>query len=162
MELIGGEGTVQGGAGGGGRRPKQGDIEVDHSPGEVASIEEELVTLRRREGDVLYGDKNLTVSRTTTPDGLRFAGEIDISNSSSLAEAIWAGFPDGGDPHLDLSGVSFCDISGIRVLVDIALEMGPGRRLLLHGLPAQLETVMKVTGWADLPGLELCSCEIDY
>ena len=109
---------------------------------------------------MVFGDRNLVISRTTAPEGLRFAGEIDISNSPSLAESIRAGFPDGGNPHLDMSSVSFCDISGIRVLVDLAQEIGPGRRLLVHGLPAQLETVMKVTGWAELPGLELCTCEI--
>ena len=109
----------------------------------------------------MYGDRNLVVSRTKTPDGLRFAGEIDSSNSASLAHSIRDGFPDGGNPHLDMSAVSFSDISGIRVLLELAGEIGPERRLLVHGLPAQLEVVMKVTGWADLPGLELCRCEID-
>ena len=66
---------------------------------------------------------------------------------------------DKGD--FDLSGLSFCDISGIRALVDIALELDHGRSLLLHGLPEQLEKVMRVTGWSELPSLALCMCGAD-
>jgi hypothetical protein len=29
--------------------------------------------------------------------------------------------------------------------------------LMLHGLPELLQTVMRVTGWADLPKLVICS-----
>ena len=89
------------------------------------------------------------------------AGEIDYFNTPLVAGYLRDGFEDGAEPHLDLSGVSFCDVSGIRALVSLALELAPGRRLLIHGLPAQLETVLRVTGWADLPGLQLCCCELN-
>jgi anti-anti-sigma factor len=107
---------------------------------------------------VVYVDQLVVVRRTTTPVGLMVAGEIDISNSSLVADLLRKGFRAGDAPHLDLSCVSFCDISGIRALVNLAMELGPKRRLLVHGLPPQLENVLKVTGWADLPGLELCDC----
>ncbi len=32
---------------------------------------------------------------------------------------------------------------------------------MLHGLPRQLQTVMRVTGWADQPALVLCDCGVD-
>ena len=54
--------------------------------------------------------------------------------------------------------MSFCDISGIRAIVDAALDLGDGRKVLLHGLPKQLETVLRVTGWSALPNLALCNC----
>jgi anti-anti-sigma factor len=114
---------------------------------------------RDREGQVVYVDQLVVIRRTTTPVGLMVAGEIDISNSSSVTDLLRKGFRAGDAPHLDLSRVSFCDISGIRALVSLARELGPSRCLLLHGLPPQLETVLKVTGWADLPGLELCDCD---
>jgi len=109
------------------------------------------------EGPV-YADKHLLVTRTTTPPGLRFAGEIDMTNSDAVMQGLRIAFPDGGDHHLDLSALSFCDISGIRGLVAIATELGAGSRLLLHGLPHQLQTVMRVTGWSDLPNLSICAC----
>lgn len=113
----------------------------------------------RRCGDVVFADTSVVMSRTVDPDGVMLAGEIDVANSRSIADALRRAFPDGNGAHLDLSGVSFCDVSGIRVLIRLARELGPGRKLLLHGLPAQLESVMRVTGWADLPGLEICNCE---
>lgn len=106
----------------------------------------------------VYADKQLVVSRTEMPDGLRFAGEIDISNSNAVAESLKIAFPRFGDAHLDVSRLSFCDISGIRAIIDAALDLGDGRKILLHGLPEQLETVMRVTGWSSLPNLALCDC----
>ena len=106
----------------------------------------------------VYADKHLVVSRTDEPPGLRFAGEIDTTNSNAVAESLRSTFADAGDPHLDLTSLSFCDLSGIRALVEAAAELGDGRRLLLHGLPAQLQTVMRVTGWSSLPSLVLCDC----
>ena len=119
------------------------------------SIEDFFATVG--EGPV-YADKHLVVTRTNDPFGLRFAGEIDMTNSNAVADSLRVALSEAGDPHLDLTSLSFCDISGIRPLVDAALELGDGRRLLLHGLPPQLEIVMRVTGWSDLPHLALCAC----
>jgi anti-anti-sigma factor len=106
----------------------------------------------------IYADGHLVVTRTHNPSGLRFAGEIDISNSDAVAHSMRLVFGDLPNPHLDLSNLSFCDISGIRALLAAASELGDGRKLLLHGLPEQLQTVMRVTGWSDLTCVELCKC----
>ena len=106
----------------------------------------------------VYADKHLLVTRTDNPFGLRFAGEIDLTNSDAVAQSLQVALAYAGDPHLDLSRLSFCDIGGIRALVDAAGELRDGRRLLLHGLPANLQTVLRATGWADMPALVLCSC----
>src|SRR5690349_7207870 len=99
----------------------------------------------------VYADKHLVVTRTDKPLGLRFAGEIDITNSDAVAQSLRLALADTGDPHLDLTRLSFCDISGIRALVEIAMGLDGGRKILLHGLPEQLQTVMRVTGWSGLP-----------
>ncbi|TMC83198.1 MAG: STAS domain-containing protein [Chloroflexi bacterium] len=127
----------------------------------VPQIGEAIEGPREKEGRVVYSDHHLVVTRTTRPRGLMVAGEIDISNIASVADSLLDGLEDGTDPHLDLSRVTFCDVSGIRALVSLALELAPNRRLLVHGLPPQLETVLEVTGWAHLPGLELCNCGAD-
>jgi anti-anti-sigma factor len=106
----------------------------------------------------VYADKHLLVTRTVAPPGLRFAGEMDMTNSEAVMNGLKITFPHNGDHHLDLSALSFCDISGIRALIEIATELGDGRRLLLHGLPDQLQTVLRVTGWSDLPNLAICTC----
>lgn len=109
-------------------------------------------------GAPVYADRHLVITPTEKPRGLRFAGEIDIANSDAVGASLALAFPESGNPHLDVSRLSFCDISGIRAIVEAAGALGNGRRLMLHGLPAQLETVIKVTGWSELPSLELCHC----
>lgn len=118
---------------------------------------QDLFATRSGDGPV-YADRQLVVTRTNIPPGLRFAGEIDITNSWAVGESLKIAFPHSGDAHLDVSRLGFCDISGIRAVVDAALELGAGRRLRLHGLPEPLETVMRVTGWSSLPNLALCGC----
>lgn len=109
----------------------------------------------------VYADSQLVVMRTSMPPGLRFAGEIDVSNSDAVAQSIRIALGDTSRSHVDVSGLSFMDVSGIRAFVDAAHALGDGRQLLLHGLAHQLETVMRVTGWADVPSFALCECGVE-
>ena len=121
---------------------------------------EELFSGNNGAGPV-YADSHLVVTRTLKPAGLRFAGEIDITNSEAVAQSMRLALGDAARSHLDLSGLSFIDVSGIRAMVETASDLGEGRQVLLHGLPRQLQTVMRVTGWTDLPSLVLCDCGVD-
>ncbi len=112
-------------------------------------------------GGQVYADKQLVVSRTTSPDGLSFAGEIDASNSHAVGDSISSAQMPDRDIHVEVAGLIFCDISGIRAFVSAAEALPEGRRLLLHGMPAQLETVIKVVGWNRMPSLVVCKCEGD-
>jgi len=109
-------------------------------------------------GGTLFADKQLVVTRTLDPNGMRFSGEIDINNCGVVGTCLKAIAAQEGDVHLDVTGLIFCDISGIRGFVEAAEHREKGR-LLLHGLPVLLQTVMKVTGWADLPNLVVCDCK---
>ncbi|MDQ6719953.1 MAG: STAS domain-containing protein [Candidatus Dormibacteraeota bacterium] len=101
----------------------------------------------------MYADKQLVIRRTFTPAGLSFTGAIDLFNVDSVAQSLQSALDGVGDLHIDLSRLEFCDVSGIRALVTAAESVGGRRRLVLHGLPPQLRTVMSVVGWTDLPGL---------
>jgi hypothetical protein len=109
-------------------------------------------------GGTVFADKQLVVMPTLDPKGLRFSGEIDINDCGAVATCLGAIGSQHGDVHLDVSSLIFCDISGIRAFVEAAEHRADGR-LLLHGLPDLLQTVMRVTGWADLPNLVLCDCK---
>lgn len=109
----------------------------------------------------LYADKQLVVAHTSSPAGLSFSGEIDASNSHAVGSSIAAAMTPSSGLHVDVSQVMFCDISGIRALVSVTEGLPEGRRLLLHGMPAQLENVMRVVGWNRLPGLVVCECGSD-
>jgi STAS domain len=107
--------------------------------------------------DTVFADKQLVVARTLDPVGLCFSGEIDVTNRDVVAKCVGLFPAGGGDVHLDVTELIFCDISGIRAFVEAAEAPRHGR-LLLHGLQELLQTVMRVTGWADLPNLRICHC----
>jgi anti-anti-sigma factor len=112
-------------------------------------------------GAEIYADKQLLVSRSNDPVGISFAGEIDASNSHSVGTSIAAAITPEKDLHVDVTRLLFCDISGIRAFVAAAEALPEGRRMLLHGMPRQLETVIRVVGWNRLPTLVVCECGSD-
>ena len=134
------------------------DIREDFWQAEGSGIDE-LVEAAIRGGRI-YADKQLVVTPTLVPYGLRFSGEIDLTNSHAVAQSLSMAFVLDGDMHLDVSGLIFCDISGIRSFVNAAEAMDGGR-LLLHGLPPLLQKVMKVTGWSDMESLVICRCGVE-
>ena len=103
---------------------------------------------------------HVLVTRTAAPAGLRLSGEIDASNVHLVRDALAEFGARGGSLHVDLSELLFCDVSGIRAIVSYAESRDHDRRLVLHGLPAQIEKVMNVVGWSELAGLEFCGCEL--
>lgn len=109
-------------------------------------------------GETVYQDGQLLVERTHRPPGLRFIGEIDLSNSVAISHALRHTVDGRAHVHLDVSRLVFCDVSGIRALVNVSQVLGPDRRLLLHGLAPELERVIRLVGWADQPGLSFCGC----
>lgn len=106
---------------------------------------------------VVYRDRQLAVDRTERPPGFRFVGEIDISNSVAIAHALRQALDGQRNIHLDMRSLVFCDVSGIRALINVAGAVD-GRRLLIHGLPPELERVIGLVGWADQASLSFCGC----
>jgi len=112
----------------------------------------------RASASTVYLDRQLLVERTNRPRGFRFVGEIDISNSVALSHALVQELDGELRIHLDMRSLVFCDVSGIRALVNVAQVLAPDRRLVLHGLAPQLEQVISLVGWAEQPGFSFCGC----
>lgn len=122
---------------------------------------DDLLAAAAGEGGV-YADTQLSVTRSKSPPGLRFGGEIDVTNAAAVVEMLTMALSTDETLHdetlhLDVSGLVFCDIAGIRAFVDAAERLNQGT-LLLHGLPPLLRTVMSVTGWSEIPTMKLCTC----
>jgi anti-anti-sigma factor len=65
------------------------------------------------------GEERLRISRSIGPDAtLQVAGELDAYTAPALEELLASESRDG-DLRLDLSGVSFIDSTGIRVIVKV-------------------------------------------
>jgi len=110
------------------------------------------------EGEVLYADQQLVIRQTIPPQGLSFAGTIDLSNVAAVHDVLRSQAPRQPELHLELSRVQFIDVSGIRALAE-AGERGNGTgRLVLHGLPVFLKRVMTLIGWDELRNVTICEC----
>jgi anti-anti-sigma regulatory factor len=97
----------------------------------------------------------LRISRADGVPGLIIAGEIDESSYRLLVQGLAALNP-RGDVHIDLSGVEFCDLAGLRAIVCVTEASGgdsaPGQ-LTLHAVPERLLRILGILGWDDMPGV---------
>jgi ABC-type transporter Mla MlaB component len=107
----------------------------------------------------VYDDGVLRITNTNDPPGLAIAGEIDESTYGGLIGALGT-FADGpAEVHVSLGGVSYCDLAGLRAIVCVtgadggARRDGDTRRVVLHEVPPQLATVLRIVGWDSTPGL---------
>jgi len=92
--------------------------------------------------------------RSESARHLRLAGEVDLFTAPELAAAIDRELlSPGADLTLDVSGLSFIDSHGIRIIVETAQRLeGNGRLVLIHPSDA-VSRVMEVTGIRRLPNL---------
>ena len=127
------------------------------------------------EGEQIYTDKQLVISRTGSPGGLSITGAIDFYNAEAVAEAVTAELRAGsdgaaqlsdaitgnGDLHIDLSKLEFTDVAGIRALVRVAENAGDGRRLARRFGQAFEPTQAAAAGAGDGDKLALADRQID-
>ncbi len=79
---------------------------------------------------------------------LTCSGELDMGTTSVLRREV-AGVT--SDVMLDFSSVTFCDSSGIAVLLALATRLeGEGHHLRVTGVQPQVMRVFTITGVADL------------
>ncbi|HTZ24582.1 MAG TPA: STAS domain-containing protein [Streptosporangiaceae bacterium] len=110
----------------------------------------------------VYDDGVLRITNTDDPPGLAIAGEIDESTYDALVGALGKVAHGPAEVHVSLGGVSYCDLAGLRAIVCAtgADRGGAGcngegdtRRVVLHEVPPQLATVLRIVGWDSTPGL---------
>jgi len=115
--------------------------------------------------DLVWHDELLSITRTFSPPGLAFAGEIDDTNVTAVARALHAETARargrGRGAHgictrLDLRDLRFVDVGALRLLVFSALGLyAAGGTLVLYGVAPHIRRVMRVTGWDRVPGLRI-------
>lgn len=86
---------------------------------------------------------------------VRLVGELDVATAGLLEDLVRARVA-GGQPdvRLDLSGLRFCDVHGLRALLHGSRRLArAGGRLHLHDPAPLLVRTAGLTGWADELGL---------
>ncbi|TMF28320.1 MAG: STAS domain-containing protein [Chloroflexi bacterium] len=138
--------------------PRGKTIEVFEKPGRAflrAHAEPVASAARRLWDRPLYADTILQILPTVDPPGLALVGDVDRSNVAAVAQALARMRGHAGDVHLDLSGLLYCDLGGLQVIVRASQALEPERRLVLHGIPHQLERALEIVDWAPLPNLTI-------
>lgn len=86
-----------------------------------------------------------TVSEETVV--VHVSGEVDLSVTESLVDAVRPHLREGRTVELDLSGLAFIDSSGMGVLVQLLKEAAHhGARLVLTRVPARARRLLEVSG----------------
>lgn len=94
--------------------------------------------------------ETLRATASRRPDGavvLSVRGELDIATSTALRDLVFtARVHYGAHLTLDLSGVTFCDMTGLRALRDCGHDAeSTGGTLALTALPEQLTRLLAIS-----------------
>ena len=89
------------------------------------------------------------------PRTLRVTGELDIMQAPQVIETL-SQMEGSGDIHLDLSGLTFMDCSGLRVLFYAAALVHGTGSVIVDALSPPVARVLQVSGVMDtIPNLRL-------
>ncbi len=101
-----------------------------------------------------FDDGVLSITRTFRPRGLRLKGELDGARHTVFYEALQAVTAQGGEVHLDLSGLRFVDLGALNIMARTALRISPYGRLLLDNPSPDVSEVVRLVGGTRGPLLE--------
>lgn len=98
----------------------------------------------------------LTITVSHCPPTLGLRGDVDILTVSHATRALETLAIEGaGDVIVDLTGLEFMGIEGLRLLCETARSFSGGRRLIVNGTPLHLSRVCALIGWDQTPNLVL-------
>jgi ABC-type transporter Mla MlaB component len=106
------------------------------------------------------GPSGLQAVFTSPPLTLHLAGDIDEWTFPDLTD-ILARTAAAGVPrvHVDLAGVGYCDVAGLRAMISLAGGGGDHRsavdEVVFTHLPGPLQRVLRIIGWDAAPGVIL-------
>jgi anti-anti-sigma factor len=92
---------------------------------------------------------------STRVGGLRLVGELDLATVEVLRAALAELPPTSGGIWLDLSGLSFIDVSGIHALEECASALDGTGPLVVEHASAAILRVFRLLGIEQNPGIEI-------
>lgn len=102
--------------------------------------------------DTIYRDAQLRVVRTG-PRAVAMYGEIDFSNSRAVADVLALVRAEADDVIVvDVGGLTFVDVSGMRMLALPHLEV-TARWLWLCNIPRYLRRLLTILDWDPVSAL---------
>jgi anti-anti-sigma regulatory factor len=106
-----------------------------------------------RIGQPIAGDGALRID--CAGNQLRLLGDIDEATHAGLVAALDGVADEPGAILVDLAGVEFCDLAGLRALVHLSQirQDHPDRCVILRHPAAHLKALLEILGWESSPGL---------
>ncbi|WP_336217022.1 STAS domain-containing protein [Nonomuraea sp. LPB2021202275-12-8] len=101
---------------------------------------------------IVSANGRLRITALKDPPGLRIVGDLDLCTLPTLVQAL-AEMAGSASICIDLSGLAFIDVGGLRTLV--SARPGEGHMVTLRSVPAQAQRLLELTGWHHHPGLRL-------
>ena len=104
-----------------------------------------------RGSGLVLDDGTLRITwRGGEPPIMMLAGEVDEASYPGLVAALTGAAAHYDEIHLDLAGLGYCDLAGLRAIVRLAspdAAGGPVKQVVLHHVPDSLRTVLHIVGW---------------
>jgi len=104
--------------------------------------------------DDVYDDGVLRIAPTFTPPGLALHGAVEESTFPALLRALADLGDETGHLCLDLAGLEFCDMAGLRTIIGSrTTDEGRERQILLRNPRREILDLLSMAGWEQLPGV---------
>jgi ABC-type transporter Mla MlaB component len=96
-------------------------------------------------GDSVPGDGSLRITWDAGPPRLVLDGDIDLTSHAVLIVALAEAADGTGQVHIDMAGVSFCDVAGMRIILHGGDGQPPGpAQVTVHNLSPHLEKLLRL------------------
>ena len=109
----------------------------------------------------VFEDGALRIGVAGSPALMVIAGDVDEATYPGLVGVLQRAAEDHGPIQVDLAGVEYCDLAGLRAIVGMTRAIGHDhigpRSVALNGVPLHLTVVMRIVGWDSTPGLTCTS-----
>lgn len=119
-----------------------------YDPREFTSVE---IEARERAHSIHAGtgpDPTPSLRAERVPDGVRLIGEADLTTCDLLDSALReAAARTSQDVVVDLSGLTFVDVSALETIAAAADRLRSRRRLIVRAMPSSARTVVELLGW---------------
>ena len=105
-----------------------------------------------RGSGLVLDDGTLRITwRGGEPPIMVLAGEVDEASYPGLVAALTGAAAHYDEIHLDLAGLDYCDLAGLRAIVRLASPdvagSGAVKQVVLHRVPDSVRTVLHIVGW---------------
>jgi anti-anti-sigma factor len=97
-----------------------------------------------------YSAAGLRITPTSSPPGIRLAGELDRTHLPAFVEALAELAQSSGTILLDMRSLTFIDVAAVTAIADTAKKLDEGRQVVLDSPPSMAGRILAKC-WQGIP-----------